>query len=113
MGLAVLLALAHSAAAAPEDTLVASPSRPTQFLHDQYYSVLEDPSGRLRLGQVSSPAYAGRFTTLVGTQRPPNMQHPSSTYWLRFTVGAGQRLVPGAVRLAHWGGHALSAARRP
>ena len=90
LGLAGLLALAYPAAAAPEDTLVANPSRPAQFLHDRYYSVLEDPSGRLGLGQVSSPAYAERFTTLVGTQHPPNIQHTSSTYWLRFTMAAGR-----------------------
>jgi len=90
VGLALVLALAHPAAAAPEDTLVASPTRPAQFLHDRYYSVLEDPSGRLSIGQVSSPAWARRFSTLVGTRHPPNMQHPTSTYWLRFTVGAGR-----------------------
>jgi hypothetical protein len=88
-GLVLLLTLAGPAAAAPEDTLVASPTRPAQFLEDRFYSVLEDPSGRLGLGQVSSPTWAGRFTTLAGTRRPPNMQHPSSTYWLRLTVGAG------------------------
>ncbi|MGI4760245.1 MAG: 7TM diverse intracellular signaling domain-containing protein [Janthinobacterium lividum] len=89
VSLLVLLALARPAAATtPEDTLVASPTRPAQFLEDQFYSVLEDPSGRLGLSQVSSPAWAGRFTTLVGTRRPPNMQHPRSTYWLRFTMAA-------------------------
>jgi hypothetical protein len=87
-GLVLLLALAGPADAAPEDTLVASPTHPAQFLEDRFYSVLEDPSGRLGVGQVSSSAWAGRFTTLAGTQRPANMQHPSSTYWLRFTVKA-------------------------
>ena len=88
--LPLLLALAGPARAAalPEDTLVASPARPAQYLNDRFYSVLEDPSGRLPLSQVSSPAYAGRFATLAGTGLPPNIQHPRSTYWLRFTLRA-------------------------
>jgi hypothetical protein len=86
-GLGVLLALARSATAAPEDTLVASPAHAAQFLEDRFYSVLEDPSGRLSLAQVSSPTWAGHFATLAGTKLPANIQHPHSTYWLRFTVG--------------------------
>ena len=65
-----------------------SPARPAQYLADPYYSVLEDPTGQLPLQAVSSPAWAGRFATLAGTQLPPNIQHPRSTYWLRFTVRA-------------------------
>lgn len=86
--LALALAAPARAAAPPEDTLVASPSRPAQFLDDRFYSVLEDPTGRLPLHLVSSPAYAGRFATLAGTGLPPNIQHPRSTYWLRFTLRA-------------------------
>ena len=93
--LATLLALAWLAAApalaapappAAEDTLVTSPTRPAQYLDDHFYSVLEDPSGRLPLRLVRGPAYAGRFATLAGTRHPRNNQHPRSTYWLRFTV---------------------------
>ncbi len=83
----LLALLAHRAAAAPtapEDTLIVEPERPTQFLDERYYSVLEDPTGHLPLRVVSSPAWAGRFTSQVG--RPPNIQHTSSTYWLRLTV---------------------------
>jgi hypothetical protein len=87
-GLLLLLALACPARAASEDTLVASPAHSAQFLDDRFYSVLEDPSGRLPLSQVSSPAWAGRFTTLAGSKQPRNIQHPHSTYWLRFTVQA-------------------------
>ncbi|TVT39473.1 hypothetical protein FNT36_17655 [Hymenobacter setariae] len=84
--LALLLGLlAHCAAAAPEDTLFISPARPNLFLEDRFYSVLEDSSGHLPLRVVSSPAWAGRFSTLTGTA-PPNIQHTSSTYWLRLTV---------------------------
>lgn len=86
LGLALAFGLALPAAAAPEDTLVASPTRPAQFVEDRFYSVLEDPAGRLPLRLVSSPAWAGRFATLAGTRLPANIRHPRSTYWLRFTV---------------------------
>ncbi|RZK51243.1 MAG: hypothetical protein EOO59_15320, partial [Hymenobacter sp.] len=46
----------------------------------------EDSTGRLPLRLVSSPAWAGRFTTLAGTGLPPNIQRTGSTYWLRLTV---------------------------
>ena len=83
-----LAASARAAAPTPEDTLVASPRHPARFLDDRFYSVLEDPTSRLPLRLVSSPAYAGRFATLAGTGLPPNIQHPRSTYWLRFTLCA-------------------------
>ncbi|GAA4496421.1 hypothetical protein GCM10023172_09670 [Hymenobacter ginsengisoli] len=86
----LLLGLARPAAATPEDILVASPAHPAQFVEDRYYSVFEDPSGRLPISQVSSPAYASRFATLAGTPLPPNIQHPRSIYWLRFTVRADE-----------------------
>jgi hypothetical protein len=72
LSLALALGLALPASAAHEDTLVATSTRPAQFLEDQYYSVLEDPTGHLSIGQVSSPAWAGRFSTLAGTGQPPN-----------------------------------------
>jgi len=86
----LLLALAHPATAHPtaEDTLVASPAHAAQYLDDRFYSVLEDPTGRLPLRLVSSPAWAGRFASLAGTGLPANIQHPHSTYWLRLTVRA-------------------------
>jgi len=84
--LLVLLLLAHRAAAAPEDTLVIEPAHPTRFLDERFYSVLEDPTGRLPLRVVSSPAWVGRFASVAGTAQPPNIQHTGSTYWLRLTV---------------------------
>ena len=72
--------------APPEAPLVTAASRPAQFLDDHFYSVLEDPSGHLALRDVAGLAYAGRFATLSSTGLPPNNHHPSSTYWLRFTV---------------------------
>ena len=72
----------------PQATLVAAPAQPAQYLQDRFYSVFEDPSGRLPLRTVSSPAWSGHFVTQAGTGQPPNIQHPRSTYWLRFTVRA-------------------------
>ncbi|MBF9239089.1 hypothetical protein I2I05_16925 [Hymenobacter sp. BT683] len=74
------------AAAAPEDTLVVNPALPFIYLQDYYYSVLEDPTGRLTIADVQSPAWAQRFHILRGSGQPPNIQHPGSNYWLRITV---------------------------
>jgi hypothetical protein len=85
--------LAHRAAAAPEDTLRITAAHANQFLEDRLYSVFEDPTGRLPLRLVSSPAWAGHFATLAGTEQPPNIQHTGSTYWLRLTVQPRPTLV--------------------
>ncbi|MDJ0364658.1 7TM diverse intracellular signaling domain-containing protein [Hymenobacter sp. H14-R3] len=91
-GVAALLALAPCAATTPPTApLVATPAQPAQYLHERFYSVLEDPSGHLPLRTVSSPAWAGRFVNQASTGQPPNIQHPHSTYWLRFTVRAEAR----------------------
>ena len=86
----LLLALAllggPAFAAQPEDTLAVSPSNPALYLEENYYSMLEDPTGRLRLADVQSPAWSRRFAVLRGSGHPPNIQHPRSTYWLRITV---------------------------
>ena len=87
-GVLLALSLALPARAAPPDTLVVSPAHAARFLAERYYSVLEDPTGRLPLRAVRSAALAGRFVGLAGTGRPANIQHPSSTYWLRLTVRA-------------------------
>jgi len=94
--LLLALALARPAAAhpTPEDTLAATPAHAAQYLDDRFYSVLEDPTGRLPLRLVSSPAWAGRFASLAGTGLPPNIQHPRSTYWLRLTVRAAPGPAP-------------------
>ena len=87
--LALLLALLAGparAAATPEDTLAVHPGLAALYLEDNYYSVLEDPSGRLTLAQVQSPHWAGRFQRVLGSGLPPNIRHPRSAYWLRLTV---------------------------
>ena len=81
-----LLLLPARAHAAPEDTLAVSPAHPALYLEENYYSMLEDPTGRLRLADVQSPAWSRRFVVLRGSGHPPNIQHPRSTYWLRITV---------------------------
>ncbi|GAB3854047.1 hypothetical protein GCM10028822_23530 [Hymenobacter terrigena] len=63
-----------------------SPSNPAIYLEENYYSILEDPTSRLRLADVQSPAWSRRFVVLRGSGHPPNIQHPRSTYWLRITV---------------------------
>ena len=74
------------AQAAPEDTLAVNPARPELYLDDNYYSMLEDPTGRLTLADVCTPTWNHRFVKMHGSGHPPNIQHPSSTYWLRITV---------------------------
>ncbi|WP_083322390.1 7TM diverse intracellular signaling domain-containing protein [Hymenobacter lapidarius] len=87
--LAVVWASCLSAFATAEDTLHIQSSWTEFFLADNYYSILEDPSGQLTLADVRSPAVERRFTTLRGSNQPPNIQHPQSTYWLRITVRHG------------------------
>ncbi|MDB5268805.1 MAG: hypothetical protein JWP58_1845 [Hymenobacter sp.] len=82
----LVLLLPARAHATPEDTLAVSPAHPALYLEENYYSMLEDPNGRLRLADVQSPAWSRRFVVLRGSGHPPNIQHPQSTYWLRITV---------------------------
>ncbi|MCA1481494.1 7TM-DISM domain-containing protein, partial [Bradyrhizobium sp. NBAIM08] len=70
----------------PEDTVRVNPAQPELFLTDNLYSVLEDPTGQLRLHDVQNPRWAGRFQQLSTSGQPPNIQRVQSTYWLRLTV---------------------------
>jgi hypothetical protein len=72
--------------AAPVDTLVANSARPELYLDENYYSMLEDPTGRLTFADVQSAAGQRRFVPMRGSGHPPNIQHIHSTYWLRLTV---------------------------
>ena len=49
------LLCARQATAAPEDTLAANPAHPELYVDDNYYSMLEDPTGRLTIADVQSP----------------------------------------------------------
>ena len=86
--LPLLLSQLHPAQAgtAREDTLAVNPARPEQDLEENYYSMLEDPAGRLTVADVELPAWASRFTVMKGSGHPPNIEHPRSVYWLRITV---------------------------
>ena len=86
LGLLLVLLAAPARAAQPEDTLAVRPGQAAIYLDDQYYSVLEDPTGRLALADVRGAAWANRFRRLRGSGQPPNIQHPRSAYWLRLTV---------------------------
>ena len=79
-----LVALARTAT--PEDTLAVRPGLTEVYLDDNYYSLLEDPTGQLTLAEVRGPAWAARFRRQRGSGQPPNIQYPRSTYWLRLTV---------------------------
>jgi len=80
------LFLVRPACAAPEDTVAVKPPRTEFYLDENYYSVLEDPSGRLTVADVQAPAWARRFVVMRGSGHPPNIQYPRSAYWLRLTV---------------------------
>ena len=84
--LALLLLTSRLASAAPEDTLFATAAQPAFYLEENYYSMLEDPTGRLTIADVQAPAWSQRFQRLRGSGHPPNIQRPRSTYWLRITV---------------------------
>ena len=84
--LAGLLSGRPSAAATPEDTLVIDPALPNFYLEENFYSMLEDPTGRLSIADIRMPALAGRFQALSSARHPPNIQHLRSAYWLRITM---------------------------
>ncbi|MBF9222919.1 7TM diverse intracellular signaling domain-containing protein [Hymenobacter ruricola] len=72
--------------AAPEDTLVVNPAQSAIYLDENYYSLLEDPTGRLSFAEVHSPAWSRRFERLRGSGHPSNINRTQSAYWLRITV---------------------------
>ena len=84
--LCLWLLLPARAHATPEDTLAVNPAQPALYLEENYYSMLEDPTGRLHLADVQRPEWSRRFMTMRGSGHPPNIEHPRSTYWLRITV---------------------------
>lgn len=73
-----------SRAAEREDTLHITTNVDELSLTQDYYSVLEDPTGRLSIRDVRSPAWARRF--VPGSQVPANIQRTTAAYWLRLTL---------------------------
>ena len=81
-----LLILVLPSRAAPVDTLIVNPAHSELYLDENYYSILEDPTGRLTLANVQSPAWQRRFVPMRGSGHPPSIQRIHSTYWLRLMV---------------------------
>jgi PAS domain S-box-containing protein len=55
-----------------------------------YLDILEDPTGRLTINDVTSPEWAGRF--VANEVEVPNYGFASSAYWVRFQVRNEARL---------------------
>ncbi len=82
---------APSAAARTADTLRVSSALDELFVDPAFYSVLEDPTGKLTLNQVRQPARAGQFR--AGSQLPTTtMDHPGAAYWMRLIIRADGQL---------------------
>jgi two-component system NtrC family sensor kinase len=54
----------------------------SQNIDDKYWQLLEDPSGKLTINQVSSPAYSAKFH--INTTRTKGYDYHVDTYWLRY-----------------------------
>ncbi len=50
----------------------------------QHMEILEDPSGKLTIQEVSSPAYADQYEP--GQSKSPTFGYSASTYWIRFQL---------------------------
>jgi hypothetical protein len=99
---ALLLGLPNAlqARSAAEDTIVVNAKRPEFYLEDNYYSVLEDPTGRLKISDIQSPEWAQRFRVLHGTGQPGNpasIQHLLATHYRTASACRSSGLVPGAL----------------
>ncbi|MBC8155297.1 MAG: hypothetical protein H7Z72_20595, partial [Bacteroidetes bacterium] len=78
-----LLCFALSAALAAGQPIDWDGRREVQTIGGQV-EFLEDPGGRLTIGQVSEPPWAGRFTR---SDKPIlNFGFTESVYWLKFSV---------------------------
>ncbi|MDB5123545.1 MAG: integral rane sensor signal transduction histidine kinase [Mucilaginibacter sp.] len=54
----------------------------SQNIDDKYWQLLEDPSGKLTINQVSSPAYNAKFH--INATRTKGYDYHIDTYWLRY-----------------------------
>jgi two-component system NtrC family sensor kinase len=55
-----------------------------QVIPDKYWQMLEDPSGTLTIGQVSSAQYSSKFH--YNTTRTKGINYDIDTYWLRYRL---------------------------
>jgi len=76
-------ALAQSNAPTPSDPLVLTDGQGNHPL-GLHMELLEDPSGKLSIDDVSSPAFASRFTP--SQVAVPNYGYTNSAYWLRMRL---------------------------
>lgn len=53
-----------------------------QTIDDKYWQILEDPSGKLTIDQVSSAAYSSKFH--INTAKTKGYNYDVTTYWLRY-----------------------------
>src|ERR1700753_1169576 len=53
-------------------------------LPDNYWQLLEDPSGKLNIGQVSSASYASKFH--YNTTRTNGFNYHIDTYWVHYRL---------------------------
>ncbi len=84
----VLLAVAWQpcfAGVQPDQVLWLTPQQ-DRFSLTSHLQILEDPTGRLTIDDVSSPAYASRFNLLPGGMLSPEWE--PATYWLRLTLAS-------------------------
>jgi PAS domain S-box-containing protein len=76
-------ALAQSADVGGPAPLVLSDAR-AKYQLGQHMEILEDPTGKLTIQDVSSPAYSDRF--VPGQSESPTFGYSASTYWVRFRL---------------------------
>jgi hypothetical protein len=78
-----------SVAAPREDTLRVHAGVNELYMEPSFYSVLEDPSGRLSLQDILRPEWNKRFQSgelTSGGKQAGNIEHTTSAYWLRVRV---------------------------
>jgi hypothetical protein len=66
--------------AAPEDTLAVNPAQQAVYLDENYYNMLEAPSGKLTVADVQSPAWSRRFVMMRSSGHPANINRTHSAY---------------------------------
>ena len=49
-----------------------------------YLEILEDPSGKLTIEEITSPEFENRFVPSLN--EVPNFGHTNSAYWVRFRI---------------------------
>lgn len=75
------------------DTLVIDEKISDRYeLNGSYIEILEDPSQKLSIEQVASPAYNDKFKIHSGKEKFAYIKNINSTYWIRFNIKGAQTL---------------------